>query len=80
MHINKDFANPAILIFARPQIDFMTANSGFLCIAFTAVRQTFTFNFADDALDHFFNDLRRCCGRHWGGDLVIFVINFVNKA
>ena len=71
MHVDEDFAQAAVLIFAGAQIHLMAANNGFLGIALAPLGQLFAVG-ADDFLDdHLFDDLfgqhLRLGGRVAGG-------------
>ena len=74
MHVDEDFAEPAVLVFAGAQIDLVAADDRLLRVALAAVGQTPPLALPHDALDHPFDDAlddplgdeRRAGGRRFG--------------
>ena len=56
VHIDKDFAQATVFVFARPQIDLVATDHGLLRVALAAMRQLFAFALCDLLDDHFFNN------------------------
>ena len=70
VHVDEDFAEPAVVVFAGAQIDFMPADHGLLRIALAPVGHPFALAHHDDALDDFLHDLFRKRGSARRGGLV----------
>ena len=66
MHVDEDFADPAVVIFAGAQIDFVAADHRFLRITLAPVRHALALADHGDALDHLldhaFGEVRRARG------------------
>ena len=57
MHIDEDFTQATIFIFAGAQIDFVAADNRLLGITFATIRETITITHMLDPLDHFLDNL-----------------------
>ncbi len=56
VHVDKNLAEPAVLVFAGAQIDLVAADHGLLRIALAPVGQPLALAQHGDALDHLFHD------------------------
>ena len=72
VHIDENFTQPAIFIFTSTQIHLMTANAGFLCIAFASVWQALAIIVTDNPLNDFFYQLWCCRHLHLFCLILIF--------
>ena len=63
VHVDKDFAQITVFVFAGTQVNLMPANIGLLSVTLAPVRQLFTVRFDDFLDDHFLDDLFRQHGR-----------------
>src|ERR1700730_18567959 len=70
VHVDEDFAQPPVVVFAGAQIDLMAADHGLLGIALAAVRHALALAHHHDALDHLLHHLLRECGGARGGRLL----------
>ena len=57
VHVDEDFAQTPVIIFAGAHIDFVAADNGLLRIALAPSRQLLAVALADDALDDALDDL-----------------------
>ena len=87
VHIDEDFTQTSILVFARCDINLVTTNTRFLRIALAAIWHFLTFanltfhDTLDDFLSHFLNlrCLWHCCQFFHGIERLIFIHIFVFK-
>ena len=56
MHVDEDFGQPAVFVFAGPEIDLVAADGRLLGVSLAAMRRPFAFGGPDDPLDHPFGD------------------------
>ena len=59
VHVDEDFAEPAVVVFAGAQIDLVAAHHGFLGVALAAVGHALALAHHHDALDDLFHHLLR---------------------
>ena len=85
VHVDEDFGQPAVFVFAGPEIDLVAADGRLLGVSLAAMRRPFAFGGPDDLLDHpFGDDLGFFDGRRLGdgftNDLyVVFQVGIIEK-
>ena len=80
MHVDEDFTDPTVRVFAGPQVDLVAADGGLLSVAFTAIWKAAAFG--DVTLnDAFTNRSRFGCQRCFGefGCDLVRIVNVINQ-
>ncbi len=80
MHVDEDFAQASITIFAGVDIDLVAAHDCLLGVTLAAVGHAFTLAVAlpfDDTLDDLFGHRRDALGERSGGDFGHIVLVFI---